>query len=159
MMSLNTAASIEGVVISPLSIISDDRGSVLHMLRSDSESFTKFGECYFSEVFPGAVKAWKRHKVQTQNLSAPSGLIQLVIFDVRPDSKTFNNLLIIQTGRPDNYFRITIPPGLWYGFKCIGETPALLANCADFPHDKSESETLELHSNLIPHKWNETLTS
>ena len=37
-----------------------------------------------------------------------------------------------------------IPPGLWYGFSCISESPALLANCADYPHDPQESETQPL---------------
>ena len=43
--------NIEGIKISPLKIISDHRGSVMHMLRSDSENFDKFGEVYFSTIF------------------------------------------------------------------------------------------------------------
>ena len=42
--------NIEGVQISPLKIISDERGSVMHMLRSDSQVFKKFGEIYFSTI-------------------------------------------------------------------------------------------------------------
>ena len=38
---------IEGVKITPLKIISDDRGSVMHMMRSDSPIFENFGEIYF----------------------------------------------------------------------------------------------------------------
>ena len=40
--------SIEGLEIHDLKQINDDRGSVLHMIRSDSVGFVKFGECYFS---------------------------------------------------------------------------------------------------------------
>ena len=36
--------NIEGIKITPLKIISDDRGSVMHMLRNDSKVFEKFGE-------------------------------------------------------------------------------------------------------------------
>ena len=42
---------IAGIKITPLKIIKDDRGSVMHMLRSDSEIFEKFGEIYFSTIF------------------------------------------------------------------------------------------------------------
>ena len=38
---------IEGVKISHLKIISDDRGKIMHMIRADSPIFKKFGEIYF----------------------------------------------------------------------------------------------------------------
>ena len=38
---------IDGVIITPLKKIDDDRGSVLHMMRNDSKSFKSFGEIYF----------------------------------------------------------------------------------------------------------------
>ena len=65
---------------------------MLHMLRCDSTEFTEFGECYFSEVFPGVIKAWKRHRYQTQNLAVPVGRILIVIYDDRPNSISFGQL-------------------------------------------------------------------
>ena len=41
---------IKDVIITPLRIIADDRGSVMHMLRSDSKIFKNFGEIYFSTI-------------------------------------------------------------------------------------------------------------
>ena len=35
---------IDGVVISPLKVISDERGKVMHMLRSDQSVFKKFDD-------------------------------------------------------------------------------------------------------------------
>ena len=46
---------IEGVIVQPLKQIFDDRGSILQMMRSDSELFERFGEVYFSEIEPGKV--------------------------------------------------------------------------------------------------------
>ena len=43
--------NIQGITISPLKIISDDRGSVMHMLRNDNQIFEQFGEIYFSTIF------------------------------------------------------------------------------------------------------------
>ena len=141
------SSKIKGIIIKNLNQISDDRGSVLHMLRSDSNDFKRFGECYFSEVLPGKIKAWKRHKNQTQNLAVPIGLIKIVLLK---DSLIEEHII----GRPNNYFRITIPPGIIYGFSCIGTEKALIVNCADLPHDPHESESFDLSNKNIPYKWN-----
>ena len=144
---------LEGVIISELRQFTDARGSVLHMLRCDDPGFTKFGECYFSEVLPGAVKAWKRHRVQSQHFAVPVGRIRLAIYDDREESRTRGHMQTIELGRPDAYFRLRIPPGLWYGFACISDGPALLANCADFPHDPVESEQRPIADPGIPYHW------
>lgn len=144
---------IEGVEITQLKEISDNRGAVLHMMRSDSPDFTRFGECYFSEVLPGAVKAWKLHTLQTQNLAVPIGRLKLVIYDDREMSSTRNKICILELGRPDAYFRVKIPPGLWHGFSCNGDTKALLVNCSDMPHDKMESKVIDINDSSIPYNW------
>lgn len=150
---LKIPSQIAGVIITELRQISDARGAVLHMLRCDAPEFTNFGECYFSEVLPGAVKAWKRHRVQTQNLAVPVGYIRFVIYDDRENSATCGNLQVLKLGRPDAYFRLQIPPGLWYGFSCLSVTPALLVNCADLPHDPNESEVRSANDVAIPYLW------
>jgi dTDP-4-dehydrorhamnose 3,5-epimerase len=144
---------IEGVAITILREIRDERGAVLHMLRCDDSEFKRFGECYFSEVLPGAIKAWKRHRLQTQNMAVPVGRIRLVIYDDREDSCTCGRLQILDIGRPDAYLRLQIPPGIWYGFACISPMPALLANCADLPHDPTESDIRPVNHPAIPYKW------
>jgi dTDP-4-dehydrorhamnose 3,5-epimerase len=144
---------IAGITVTVLREIADERGAVLHMLRCDAEDFTQFGECYFSEVMPTAIKAWKKHIIQTQNLAVPVGRIRLVIFDDRENSPSNGKLLIMELGRPDAYQRVQIPPGIWYGFTCISNTPALLANCANHPHIQSESLLLDVNDHSIPYSW------
>jgi dTDP-4-dehydrorhamnose 3,5-epimerase len=146
-------ATIEGVSLVELRQIADERGAVLHMLRCDAPEFTRFGECYLSEVLPHTVKGWKRHRVQTQNLAAPVGRIRLVIYDDRESSPSRHRLQVTELGRPEAYKRIRIPPGLWYAFACISSTPALLVNCTDLPHDPNESETRPLSDPAIPYVW------
>ena len=144
---------IDGVGVTQLSQHNDTRGAVLHMLRSDAPEFTSFGECYFSEVLPGAIKAWKLHSRQTQNLAVPVGRIRLVIYDDRANSRTRGNLMILELGRPDAYIRLRIPPELCYGFMCISNVPALLVNCADLPHDPLESISLRIDDSSIPYTF------
>jgi dTDP-4-dehydrorhamnose 3,5-epimerase len=151
--NISTLPQIDGVITTELSQFSDERGAVLHMLRCDALGFVRFGECYFSEVLPGAIKAWKRHRVQTQHLAVPVGRIRLVIYDDRECSPTRGNFQVLELGRPDAYLRLLIPPGLWYGFACISSTPALLANCADLPHDPTESELRPANDSRMQYVW------
>lgn len=147
------AGSIDGLVITELRRISDERGEILHMLRSDATDYSDFGECYFSEVKPGAVKAWKRHRCQTQNFAVPVGRVRLAVFDEQEGSSASGKLQVMELGRPDAYLRVRIPPGLWYGFECISDVPALVANCADMPHDPEEGIQLPADDPLFPHEW------
>ena len=151
--AVTVSVPIDGMTVVELRQISDERGAVLHMLRSDAPDFVRFGECYFSEVAPRAVKAWKRHRKQTQNLAVPSGRIRLVVYDDRDGSATRGTLVTLELGRPDAYRRVSIPPGLWYGFAAVGPAAALLANCADLPHDPAESEVKAFDDPSIPYSW------
>jgi dTDP-4-dehydrorhamnose 3,5-epimerase len=139
---MSLATGIEGLLLTPLRVISDERGAVLHMLRSDAPEFVRFGECYFSEINPGAIKAWKRHRTLTQNLAVPVGRIRVVVYDAREGSGTRGCRDVIELGRPDAYARLRIPPQLWYGFIALGTTASLIANCADALHEQGESEAL-----------------
>ena len=84
--TVNNSSQIDGIITTELRQINDQRGAVLHMLRCDALGFVRFGECYFSEVLPSAIKAWKRHRVQSQNLAVPVGRIRLVIYDDQESS-------------------------------------------------------------------------
>jgi len=79
---------IEGVEIFPLKTIPDERGKVMHMLKSTDPHFEAFGEIYFSCVYPGVVKGWHKHSKMTINYAVPTGKIKLVLYDDRADSPT-----------------------------------------------------------------------
>ncbi|PJZ29741.1 cupin domain-containing protein, partial [Leptospira kmetyi] len=82
---------------------------------------------------PGAIKAWKLHTKQTQNFTVPSGRIKLVLFDNREHSSTKGRVQEILLGRPGHYQRVKIPPKIWYGFTCVSDEKALIANFTDIP--------------------------
>ncbi len=149
---VNNQEVLEDMTIKQLSVIENEKGSVLHMLRSDSEHFKAFGEIYFSEVIPEAIKGWKRHTMTTQNFVVPVGRIKLVLYDQRTDSRTSNMIFETELGRND-YKMITIPPHIWYGFKGLSEDVSIIANLIDHPHDPSESQTLDLCDSSIPYTW------
>lgn len=143
---------IEGVRITPLKQIPDERGKVMHMLRSDAEGFSGFGEIYFSTVYPGAIKGWHLHHKMTLNYAVPHGHIKFVLYDDRPDSPTRGELQEIFLG-PDHYCLVTVPPHVWNGFKGIGTDAAIVANCASIPHDPTEIERRDPFDPVIPYDW------
>jgi dTDP-4-dehydrorhamnose 3,5-epimerase len=143
---------IDGVTITPLRQILDERGKIMHMLRNDAPHFMEFGEIYFSCVYPGAIKAWHIHTRMTLNYAVPFGRIKFVLYDERPDSPTRGELQELFTG-PDNYCLITVPPMIWNGFKGIGTEPAIVANCATLPHEPGEIQRMSPTESSIPYDW------
>lgn len=143
---------IKDVRIHPLRQILDERGKVMHMLRYDDPHFERFGEIYFSWVYPGVIKGWHWHKKMTLNYAVPVGMIKLVLYDDREGSSTRGEIQEIFTGE-DNYVLITIPPGIWNGFKGIGVKPAMVANCATEPHDPDEIVRMDPFTDKIPYDW------
>ena len=147
---------IHDVRVIPLKQISDERGKVMHMVRRDMPGFAGFGEIYFSTINAGAVKAWHRHKLMTQNYAVPFGTIHLVLYDDRQNSPTSGRLQEMTIGE-NNYCLVTIPPMVWYGFATPKPPFAIIANCASLPHDPEEVERLDPGSPKIPFRWEKVL--
>jgi dTDP-4-dehydrorhamnose 3,5-epimerase len=145
-------SAIEGLRVTPLLRIPDERGAILHMLRADDSHFEGFGEIYFSMVYPGAVKAWHLHKRMTLNYAVPVGVVKLACYDDRPESPTRGTVAELFVGEL-NYALVTIPPGVWNGFKGVGSAPALVANCATVPHDPDEIVRRDPSDRDIPYDW------
>jgi dTDP-4-dehydrorhamnose 3,5-epimerase len=143
---------IDGVMITPLRQIVDERGKIMHMLRSDAPHFKNFGEIYFSFVHPGIIKGWHLHKEMTLNYAVPVGKIKLVLYDGRKGSKTEKETMELFLG-PDNYCLVTVPSMVWNGFKGIGTETSIVANCATIPHDPQEIMRLDPFSKEIPYDW------
>ena len=52
----------------------------------------------------------------------------------------------------DRFVRITVPPGIWFGFQGLHTAQSLLLNIANIPHDPNEVERLALTD--INYDWN-----
>lgn len=129
---------LEGVILTPLRIIPGALGSVFHGMKATDPGFEGFGEVYFSTVRKGAIKGWKKHTKMVLNIVVPVGEIRFVIYDDRAESPTSGNFQDIILS-PENYYRITVPHGLWMCFQGIGSELNLLMNAASIPHDPEEA--------------------
>lgn len=139
------AVSLSGIRVTPLSRISVTGGDVLHALKATDVDFSGFGEAYFSTVKPGCVKAWKRHLRMTMNLVVPVGMVLFVFLDRESGE------IREETIGSDRYVRLTVPPGIWFGFQGASECESLVLNISSIPHDPAEVERLPVSA--IEYEW------
>ena len=133
----------DGVLCTPLKIIDHGKGSIFHGIKKGDEGYVGFGEAYFSEIKWGEVKGWNKHKKMTLNLIVPIGEVAFVIYNEREGQ--FKNNYFNYTISSTNYFRLTIPPGLWIAFKGKFKDLNLVLNIADLEHDPQEIVKCDLN--------------
>lgn len=127
------AVTVSDIIVTPLMRIAVAGGDVLHAMKSTDAGYINFGDAYFSLIKHGETKAWKRHLRMTLNLVTPIGSVKFVFMD--EDGK-FREEVVGDT----RYARLTVPPGIWFGFKGLAKPHSLILNVADIPHDPGEVE-------------------
>ena len=101
-------------------------------MKSLDNSYKGFGEAYFSFVKFKAIKAWKKHKKMQMNLIVPLGSVKFVFFD--DTNKKFRVEII---GK-ENYSRLFVPQGVFFGFQGLNKFDNLILNISDISHDPNE---------------------
>ena len=137
------------ILVTPLRRIEAVGGDVLHGMKQSDAGYTGFGEAYFSWVSAGAIKAWKRHTQMTMNVFVPVGQVRFVFRCVNADG--IEEFRVEEIG-VDRYARLTVPPGIWFGFQGLNTSQSLLLNIANISHDPNEIERLSLTD--INYDWN-----
>lgn len=145
---------IDGVKIKKLKMIPDERGTLMEILRTDDDLFEKFGQVYVTTVYPGVVKAWHGHKLQTDFFTVVSGMIKMVLCDLRENSSSNGEIFEMFIGQ-DNPALIRIPPGVFHGVKCIGTEWAIALNVPTEPynHASPDEERLPWNTDQIKYDW------
>ena len=139
---------LNNILITKLKNISVNGGNVLHGMKKGDDGYSGFGAAYFSWISMSTVKAWKRHTKMTLNLVVPVGKVKFVFHCSKNiNQKSFRTEEIGE----DNYVRLTVPPGIWFGFQGIHSKNSLVMNIASIPHDSAEVERLPLSD--INYKW------
>jgi dTDP-4-dehydrorhamnose 3,5-epimerase len=143
-----------GVVVTPLNLVANERGRLLEVQRSDDPAFPGFGQIYVTQSFAGVIKAWYRHRVQVDQIAAITGLVKLVLYDDREASRTKGMITEIYMGELAPKL-VLIPPGVWHGFKAVGESGAFLVHLNDQPFmpDAPDEERLDIATPKIPYTW------
>ncbi|MFH1112231.1 MAG: dTDP-4-dehydrorhamnose 3,5-epimerase family protein [Patescibacteria group bacterium] len=155
---------IDGVVIKQLKKMSDlsdtpeqktKLGFLLEVLRQDDQLLKKFGQTVFTVAYAGTIKAFHCHQKQDDLWFVASGQAKIVLYDRRPNSKTFKEIQVIMAGA-DDYKLILIPAGVAHGYQVLDQEPVLLFYHTSemYNKDKPDEERIPFDDSTINFDWN-----
>jgi dTDP-4-dehydrorhamnose 3,5-epimerase len=130
------APAIEGVTLLPLARHADDGGSLTELIRltdGRAEGLPGFTirQVNFSEVAPGAIKAFHLHVRQTDVWYVPPGdRMLIVLLDVRQGSPTEGTRMRLVLGDGGSRL-LRIPPGVAHGVRNLGVAPGRVVYFTD----------------------------
>ena len=142
---------IDGVIITPLPIIKTKGGDVFHAMKNSDQTYSGFGEAYFSTISYNAIKGWKRHKEMVLNLIVPIGSVRFILYDDRKKQNKANQFQEVLLSSNNDYARLTIPPMIWMGFQGLTEQTSIVLNIANIEHSPKEIE--RKHLDEIKFNW------
>ena len=109
-------------------------------------------------TFPGKIRAWGIHRFLTDRLFAATGSLGIVCFDARRDSSTYGRINEFFLGAR-NQGLVVIPPGVYHGWKNIGDDEAAIVSMPSqlYDHDGPDRWELpwdsEAARKIIPYRW------
>jgi len=145
---------IDGVKVKKLKVIADERGWLMEILRVDDDVFEKFGQVYMTTAYPGVVKAWHFHELQSDNFTVVKGMAKFALYDPREGSPTKGMVNEFFMG-DKNPILVHIPPKVMHGFKGIGTEPAIVINTVTeaYNYKKPDEHRAPHDSKDIPYDW------
>lgn len=134
---------IEGVYLKKLIRHSDDRGFFMEILRDDDNLLSRFGQASLSKTYPGVIKAFHYHERQDDLWFFPSGNAQVVLYDLRVESKTKGQTDVYYLGE-DNPGLLVIPKGVAHGYRVLGNTPVTIVYFTTESYQREHPDELRL---------------
>jgi len=150
---------IDGVRIERLKIHPDDRGFFMELARLGkglaSEMVPEGNrriQVSFTLTYPGTIKAIHYHAEQTDLWAPVSGMLQVFLYDLRRNSKTFGVINTIFVGRYRPW-EILIPPGVGHGYKALGFEPIQLLYFTDRHYNPADELRIAYNHPAISYDW------
>jgi dTDP-4-dehydrorhamnose 3,5-epimerase len=154
--SLDPTKSISGVALQRFDFWPDDRGYFLEIMRAGqglAHGFDPAGVQVSAALsYPGTIKAFHYHRHQTDLWVPSSGMFQVVLVDLRPESRTYGvkNTLYLGALRP---WQVLIPPGVGHGYKVIGNTPGMLIYVTNRFYNPEDEGRIPYNDPAIQYDW------
>ncbi len=151
---------IAGVRLAPLHIFPDDRGFFAELARLGHAGIAEGFPCdQDSQVqvsitlsYPGAIKAIHYHCEQTDLWAPIGGMLQVFLYDLRVESRTFGEINTLYVGvlRP---WEILIPPGVAHGYKVLGPNPSYLVYLTNRYYNPADEGRIPFDDRRIAYDW------
>jgi dTDP-4-dehydrorhamnose 3,5-epimerase len=144
---------IQGVTLNPLVTHPDERGFFREIIRNQDAFFQEgFGQLSHSHMVDGVVKAWHIHKTQIDWWYIVTGLVKVVLYDSRSNSKTYKTLDEYIFGNMDDKSVLKIPPGVAHGLKVL-QGPADLIYITSASYNPDEEGRIKYDDPTIGYDW------
>ena len=155
----DSADLIDGVQIAPLVIHADDRGFFTELARLGKGLAARMVpddvrgiQVSLTLTYPGTIKAIHYHAEQTDLWAPVSGMVQVFLYDLRVQSRTFSAINTIYSGRFQPW-EILIPPGVAHGYKALGVEPIQLIYFTDRHYNPADELRLPYDHPGIAYDW------
>jgi dTDP-4-dehydrorhamnose 3,5-epimerase len=152
----DSADLIEGVRVQPYDLWPDDRGYFLEVIRMRQGLAAAFApettQVSAALSYPGTIKAFHFHLYQTDLWVPMSGVFQVALVDLRPESPTFGlkNTLYVGALRP---WQLLIPPGVGHGYKVVGEGSGVLVYVTNQLYNPRDEGRIAYNDSSIQYDW------
>lgn len=151
---LSTYPLVSGVVVHPLQVNHDERGTLTEMLKTSwkdvfDEKLRPFAQMYFSETRPGVARdegRWHYHPGgQEDRFAVLKGDMVVAIYDNRQESPTYQVLNLFQMGESQKdagQYLLLIPQQTLHGFVVVSSKAAILLNFPTRLYDPKEEQRI-----------------
>ncbi len=112
-------STIAGVKLEGFTGGSDGRGQLSELLSLRDPDEPPIVHAYKVDSQPGSIRAWLLHRSQTDRLCFTEGDFRIVLYDVRRESPSWGQLMVVDAGA-GNPMRIHIPPRVAHGVQNRG---------------------------------------
>jgi dTDP-4-dehydrorhamnose 3,5-epimerase len=134
---------IDGVRVQRLTVHRDPRGELTVLMTALADETRTAPHVYHVRAEPGSIRAWVYHKRQADRLAYVDGKFRLVLYDLRPGSRTHGRLNVLDVGG-DNRVLVMIPPYVIHGLHNPGAEPSTFINMPTAPYDPARPDKSRL---------------
>jgi dTDP-4-dehydrorhamnose 3,5-epimerase len=155
---VSVAPSLPGVRRHLTPTQTDMRGWLVELFHPSWEIATEpLVGAYVTTVRPGYAKGWGLHKQHYDRYSLVLGAIDVILYDVRPESPTMGQVAKV-TLSESNRGLMTIPAFVWHAMRNLTDREAVIVNMPSmrFDHSNPDKWTLPLDTPLIPYDFGDT---
>jgi dTDP-4-dehydrorhamnose 3,5-epimerase len=125
----------------------DERGRLTELWRLTDDPHG-FGQCYVTTCAAGVIKAWHKHRLQTDRWFCVAGAAKVGLYD--PATQT-SRCVVLSADHPQ---LLTIPAGIYHGFTpCHGHREAAILNIVSRPYDPANPDEDRLGPYALPFHW------